>query len=402
MNELRETRSTAYRAILIAAGLVALGLLFRELVTLMLAVLMTIIIAIPLSATADRLERRGVPRPLGVLAGLLGALTFVALVMALVIPPFVSETENFVDDVPGIVNDLRDRVHDVTGATTEDIGESVQEFLQRFVDEPDRLIGPITSIGFSLAGVLAAFILMLVTASYMANRPDPLIRSALSLVPPDRRDDAHRIMRRLRASWIGWMQGVAADMVISGLLLYAGLRIIGLDFAIVFAVITALLVVVPYFGAIVGGLIPTLFALTDSPGKALLVLGVYVLVQQVEGNLIIPLIMSRTVKLHPAVIAIGVVLVGQVFGFIGLFVAVPILSAVVILVDEVYVRPMERSYARRSREGIALPHEAELAVEREEDAVAAAADPAAGEGGEAAKEPGSPPEGTMPTRARLL
>ena len=107
------------------------------------------------------------------------------------------------------------------------------------------------------------------------------------------------------------MQGVVFDMFISGTLLYIGLTIIGLDFAILFAVLTALLVVVPYFGAIVGAIPPVLFALTDSPGKALAVLVVYVLVQQIESNVIIPLVMSRTTRLHPALIAIGVVVVGQ-------------------------------------------------------------------------------------------
>jgi predicted PurR-regulated permease PerM len=106
-------------------------------------------------------------------------------------------------------------------------------------------------------------------------------------------------------------------------------------------VLTALLSVVPYFGAIASGIPPVLFALTDSPGKALLVMAVYVLVQQFEGNVTIPLVMSRTVKLHPAVIAFGVVVVGQLFGFVGLIVAVPILSLIVVLVEEIWVRPME-------------------------------------------------------------
>jgi predicted PurR-regulated permease PerM len=367
MSEAERSRTVLYKAILLAAGLAVLGLLFRQLVTLMLAVLMTVIIAIPLSAGADRLERHGWPRPLGVLAGMLAGLGALAIILALVIPPFVDETEQFVDDVPGIVNDLRDRIHDVTGATTEDIGDQVQEFLQGYVDEPERLIGPITEIGLSVVGVLGAFILMLVTAFYMASNPQPLVDGMVSLVPPARRDRARVVIARMRSAWIGWMQGVAADMAISGTLLYIGLTIIGLDFALVFAVLSALLVVVPYFGAIVGGIAPVLFALTDGPGTALLVLAVYVAVQQIEGNLIIPLIMSRTVRLHPAVIAVGVVLVGQVFGFVGLFVAVPLISALVILADELWVKPTEADHERRRRPDIEVPLDAELAAGRAAD-----------------------------------
>ncbi|HEX2125306.1 MAG TPA: AI-2E family transporter, partial [Thermoleophilaceae bacterium] len=94
----------AYRAVLLAAGLLLFGLLFRQLVTLMLAVLFTVIIAIPLAAAATRLERRGIPRPLGALGALLGAIAVLALIVALLIPPFIDQTNEFVDDVPGIVN----------------------------------------------------------------------------------------------------------------------------------------------------------------------------------------------------------------------------------------------------------------------------------------------------------
>jgi predicted PurR-regulated permease PerM len=171
-------------------------------------------------------------------------------------------------------------------------------------------------------------------------------------------------MERLRSAWIGWMQGVGFDMVISGTLLYIGLSIIGLDYAILFAVLTALLVVVPYFGAFIGGIPPVLFALTDSPGKALAVLAVYILVQQIEGNIIIPVVMSRTTRLHPALIAIGVVVVGQLFGVVGLFVAVPIISAVVILTEEVYVREIEAAYEKRPTVDIALAGPEEPLPER--------------------------------------
>ena len=110
--------------------------------------------------------------------------------------------------------------------------------------------------------------------------------------------------------------------------------------------LSALLVVVPYFGAIAGAIPPVLFALTDSPGKALLALVVYVLVQQIESNVTIPIVMSQRTRMHPAMIAIGVVVVGQLFGFVGLFVAVPILSLIVIAVEEFWVKPIEETDRR--------------------------------------------------------
>ena len=360
--------SVAYRAVLLAAGLLVFGLLFKELLTLLLAVLITVIIAIGLSAVATKLEEYKVPRPIGALIGLVTALALIAGIFALIIPPFVDQTNEFVDDVPGIVEDLRDRIHDATGANPSDIADSVNRFAESYTDDPGRLIGPITSIGVSVAGILAALVVILITAYYIAVNPHPLVNGVRRLVPPDHRPQADHIMGRLKSAWIGWTRGVAVDMVVSGVLLYIGLTLIGLEFAIFFAVLTAMLSVVPYYGAIASGIPPVLFAFTDSPGKALLVIAVYTFVQQVEGSLTIPVVMSRTVKLHPAVIAVGVLVVGQLFGFVGLIVAVPILSMIVILVEELWVNPIEAAHRRRAAELVTIPPTVERPELEDEDA----------------------------------
>jgi predicted PurR-regulated permease PerM len=345
----------AYRAVILAGVLLVLGLLFKQLATLLLAVLITIIIAIPLSAGATRLQRHGVPRPVGALATLLLGVAVVAGVLALIIPTFIDQTNEFVDEVPGIVNDLEKTIGSVTGDEPSEVGDKVQNYLERYTNHPQRLIGPVTSIGVSVVGIGFALIVILLTAYYIAVRPQPLVDGALRLVPPRRRVHAREVMDRLRGAWIGWMEGVVFDMFISGTLLFIGLTIIGLDFALVFAVLTALLVVVPYFGAIAGAIPPVLYALTVSPGKALAVLIVYIAVQQIESNMIIPLVMSRTTRLHPAVIAIGVLMVGRLFGVVGLFVAVPIISAVVILTEETWVKEIEAAEDRRTAEALKVP-----------------------------------------------
>ena len=117
------------------------------------------------------------------------------------------------------------------------MGTNVQEYVQRYTDHPEKLIGPLASVGLGLAGALATLVLMLITAYYMAMNPGPLVQSALRLVPPARRQRALHILHRLRQSWVGWLRGVVFDMLITGILLYLGLRLVGLDFALVFAVL---------------------------------------------------------------------------------------------------------------------------------------------------------------------
>ncbi len=330
-----------YRPVLLAAVLVLLALLFRELATLVLAVMITVIVAIPLSAAATWLERFRVPRPLGAVLGLLLGLLVAGGILMLVVPPFVSEIDDLVAALPAIGDSLSELAADVTGGGPNELGQNLQDWAQGYVDSPEQLVGPLTSLGLSVAGVIGALILIVVTAVLIASRPDPLLRGCIRLVPVAYRDTANRILVRLREAWIGWLKGVMVDMAVTAVLLYAGLAIVGLDFALAFAIISALLVVIPYFGSVLGGIPPVLFALSESPTKALVVLAIYLIVQQVEGNVIVPLVMSKAVQLHAAVVAVGVVIVGQLFGIVGLFVAVPILSTVTILVQELWVRPIE-------------------------------------------------------------
>jgi predicted PurR-regulated permease PerM len=274
----------------------------------------------------------------------------------------VDQTNRFVDDVPRIVHNLEDVYADVTGQNSSDVGDKVQSFVERYTDQPDRLIGPLTSIGLNVAGILGALVLILITAYYMAIRPEPLVNGLVRLFPPPRREHVRFVLGRIRQSWIGWLEGVAIDMLVTFVMLYIALTIVGLDFAIFFAVLSALLVVVPYFGSIAGAIPPVLFALTDSPGKAVVVLIAYILVQQLESNVTIPIIMAQRVRLHPAVIAIGVVVVGTLFGFVGLFVAVPILSLIIIAVEEFWVKPIEEGHAEARRSELELPESLEQQI----------------------------------------
>ena len=312
---------------LLAAALVAAGLLVQELASLLLVILITVILALPLSALATRLERHRVPRGIGAALGILGGLLVIAAMIALVVPPLFKEGDDLVNRLPSVI----------PGAN----GQKAQDFVQGYIDQPSKLIGPLANVGVSVAGAIGTFVMVLITAFFMAVRPRPLVDSLVRLFPPRRREHALHVLARLRAAWVGWLQGVLIDMAISGALLYVALSLVGLDFALLFAVLGAVLVVIPYFGAVLGALPPVLFALSESPSKAVVVLAAYLIVQQIEGNLIVPVVMSKRLKLHPAAIAIGVLVVGQLFGIIGLFVAVPLVAAMVILVDELWVKRLE-------------------------------------------------------------
>ncbi len=183
--------------------------------------------------------------------------------------------------------------------------------------------------------------MILLTALYTAIHPEPLVSGIVRMFPPRGRPLARHVMGRLRTAYLSWLIGLIIGMVILGGLTYLGLRLVGLQFAAFFAVFTAIAMIIPYFGALASSIVPILYALTFSTGKALLVALVYVIAHQIESNMIQPLIVARAVKLHPAVVAIGVVAVERLFGFVGLIVAVPIIVTFKILLEDLWVNRLD-------------------------------------------------------------
>lgn len=331
----------AYRAVILALALVAIGLLFEQLVDLLLLLMITVIIALPVAASATWLQRFRVPRGLGALVSLLFGLGLVVLVLVLIIPPFVHQVGMFVSQLPATTRRIEHSINHTFGFAPGTISRDVQRFADRYTQHPTKLLGPLSSIGIGVAGGVGAIVVMLITALYIAINPSPLVRGLLRLVVPEQRDNALRIMERIRAAWMGWLRGVALDMLVLGGLLFVGMTIIGLPFAVGFAVFSALMTVIPNYGSVISAIPPILYGLTRSFREGVLVAVVYVVVNQIEGNVALPLIMGRSVSMHPALVAIGVLIVGSLFGVLGLFLSIPLISLALILIEEIWIRPQE-------------------------------------------------------------
>lgn len=343
MNESRITPRTIYRAVLLAFALVVAGLVFKQLRSLIMAALIVVIIALPISAFATRLKRWGIPRGVGATLGLLIGLAALAGLLALIVPAFSHEINQFVDRLPAIVNDLEHRVAGLTGSSPTHVGKQIQNFIDGYTHHPTKLLGPAAKIGATAAGVIIVVIVILLTALYTAISPQPLASGLVRVVPPERRARAEVVLARLRVAYLGWLRGLVLGMIVLGAITYLGLRLVDLPFASFFAVFTAVAMIIPYFGALISSIVPILYALTFSPGKAILVAVVYIVGHQLESNVIQPQVVARTVEIHPAVVAIGVLAVEQLFGFVGLIVAVPILVTVRILIEELWILPLEES-----------------------------------------------------------
>ena len=331
------------RAIFLAFVLVALVLVFPQVVGLLLLCLLVVIVAIPLARAGNWLERLHIPRYIGVPLTLLVALGVIGGIIALLVPSFISEGRALINGLPDTISSLERKFNRATGSHSGS-GHSFQHWIRGYTNKPDRLLGPATQVGTTLAGVITSVIAVLLTAVFTAIRPEPLIGGLLRIAPPPRRGDVARLLERLANAYVGWLCGLLVAMAVLWVLTFVGLTVIGLDYAVVFATLTAIATVVPYFGAILSSVPPIAYALTISPGKALLVALLYVVAHIVEGDLISPLVMSRAVRIPPALVAVGVLAVERLLGLAGLIVAVPIVVTMKLAVEELWVRPIEEEY----------------------------------------------------------
>jgi predicted PurR-regulated permease PerM len=350
--------------VLLAFALIVASLVFRQLKTLIMGLLVVVIIALPLSSFATFLKRFRVPRGVGAALGLLIGIGALAGVIALIVPAFSHEINQFVNSLPTIVDELRHRLAGLTGTSPSKVGKQIQNYIDNYTHHPSKLLGPAETIGKTAVTAIFALIVVLLTALYTAIHPEPLIGGVVRVVPPQRRAKAETVLVRLRTAYLGWLRGLVIGMVVLGTLTYLGLLLVGLPFAAFFAVFTAIAMIIPYFGALASSIVPILFALTISPGKAILVAVVYIVAHQLESNVIQPQVVARTVELHPAVVAFGVIAVEQLFGFVGLIVAVPILGTVKILIEELWIAPLEEN-----RRDALVEQPAQIAAVRERQRV---------------------------------
>src|SRR5262249_48565909 len=235
--------------------LLVVVLVFPEVIGLLLLVLLVAIVAVPLSRAATMLERLHIPRAVGAPLALIATLAVIGFIFALIVPTFVDEGRQLVNTLPDTVRSLQDKLHHLTG-NNRSSGDSLKRWINGYTQHPDRLLGPATMVGSTLAGILAGAIVVLLTAVFSAIRPEPLREGFVRIFPPPRRPDLLRLLDRLADAYVGWLRGLLVAMVVLWIVTFVGLELVGLQYAVVFATLTALAVVVPYFGALLSAVPP--------------------------------------------------------------------------------------------------------------------------------------------------
>jgi predicted PurR-regulated permease PerM len=235
------------------------------------------------------------------------------------------------------------------GALSDQIPQAVDALPQEVRDEFYEAGGwfsRLRTVATTALGLVANLVLLVFVAIYIAASPDLYRRGVLLLVPPAQHARAAEVMDAMGHALWRWMLGTFVSMVIVGVATATGLYLLGLPTALALGIMAGVLEFVPLVGPIIAAVPAVLLALTQGPELALWVAALYVLIQQVEGNLVLPLVQARAVSLPPVVTLAAITAGGLLFGFLGVFLATPLAVAAMVLVNMLYV---EDTLGERSR-----------------------------------------------------
>lgn len=333
------------RAVLVTLGLVTLAWLLWSARDILFIVFFGVLVALFLSVFVDPLVERGLRRVVAALIVLAALAGLVTAFFMLLWPTIREQLGVVAQDLPRAAEEIgtwvQRQYQAVAGSLGEEDAAMEDRLRQNLTEELGTVLGGALPVLNTALGALAGALVVLMTGIYIAVDPRPYRHGLERLLPPRHRARLGDALARTASGLRGWMVGTAINMVVVGAITGVGLWLLGVPAAIALAVIAGLLEFIPVFGPVLSAVPAVAVALTVSPVTALWVALLYTGVQQLEGNLIAPVVMRGAARLPPALTILFQSFMAVIFGFLGLLLAVPILAAGMILVQALYVEPME-------------------------------------------------------------
>jgi predicted PurR-regulated permease PerM len=346
----------ARRIVWLVFLLVVLWFVLRSLQPLVLLFALVFLLAMVLNPIVVWLQKRHVPRFVSVILLMFALIAVAGTIVLFAIPPLARQTQELVRSAPGVWQGIRTRIESLTHNFP-----AVREALPRsdeIAGKAGAAAGTVGSIllrsTIGLVGGAASIVLAVLLLVFVLANPRPLVAAYLALAPDRYREQAHRTLARLMRQMTAWARGVAINGVITGFSIGALFWLIGVQPALIFGVFAFLGEFLPNIGAFLVSIPILLVALSMGATKFWLALGVIVLVYQIELNVLVPGVLGKEMRLHPVNILFFTLATATMFGWLGVFLAVPAAALAQIVIDEFYLRPRNPDYAALDREAAAL------------------------------------------------
>jgi predicted PurR-regulated permease PerM len=349
----------SWRFLVVAAAVYVVFWVVARIQVVVVAVFMAIVVASALEPAVTWLERRRLPRLAGTWLCALVAAAVVAGSLALVVPRFVAELDDLGSRLGQAADEGKDwLVNGPPGLSRQQADDFGSEVEARIASGLNGLIpDPVAGLGLvaqAVTGILVAAVLTF----YFVKDGSRMWQWFLAHIRPGRRPKIDLAGRRSLAAVRGWLRAVAVTGLIDAVGIGVALAVIGVPLAYALAVLTFFAAFLPLVGALAAGTLAVLVAfVANGVTDAVIVAAVVLAVQQIEGDILMPLVMSRSISMHPVVVLVALTAGGAYAGVIGAVVAVP-LTAAIVAVWSTFAEPFEgtdrpavESQAARSRAG---------------------------------------------------
>jgi predicted PurR-regulated permease PerM len=329
-------------------GLLGLLSLVRAASGVLSWVLVALFLALAANPLVSWLERQGLRRGLAVALVFLVGLGLVAALLTTFVPMVVEQGRALVEAAPGYIESLRHtRWLERLDARYDLFDRVAMEIRRQLPGAAVPVLGVVTGILHRLV----AFITVVVLAAFFLAFGKDLFDQALRWVPPGKREHWHQLALRIHRGVGRYVAGSFLISLIGGAVTTVTLLLLGVPYFLPLGLAMAVLGLIPFIGALLGGLlvVGTTFA-SAGTHAGFISLGVFLVYQQLENHLLQPFIQRRTLRMNPLLIALAM-LVGTAFaGILGALLALPVAGAVQVLAQDWHARRQERWRAEARRE----------------------------------------------------
>ena len=354
-----EPQSVAGITLRASLVVVAVGLgvyLAWQLRLLIILAFLAVLFAAALYGPTRFLEKLGWPRIASVVTVYLSLIAVFGITIALIFPPLVEQAVRLGDDLPGIVMDLRAAtvgfLDAVAGSGT---GEQVVDAATRGAAEVSPDWGALVRLPLTVAGILLNIVLVLFLSVLILLERDKARDWSMKFIAREDRPLTQEVSRTALGKLGAYVRGQLLIMTITGVFTFIGMWILGVPFAFPLALLAFIGEAIPMAGAFIAGGPIVLLALLQSPLTGLLMLIWLIVMQQLQGFIVVPIVQSRAVSLSPVVVLLSVLAGASLGGIVGAIIAIPIVAVADVVIRDV-VFPLRRAHeARRAGEAAPAP-----------------------------------------------
>ncbi|PSB11877.1 AI-2E family transporter [Pleurocapsa sp. CCALA 161] len=308
---------------------------------LLLLLFTAIVLATSLNILVKTFQRRGIKRVNAVFLSMLLLILVTISCVWIVIPPFIDQFQDLAKLVPqgieklNIWIDLLSERLDPRIITllpdTEELNQQLQPLIKQF-------LGSGLTVFYNSLGVLLGILLLLAITLMLLADPVTYRQGFKRLFPAFYRRRVEEILDLCAKGLEGWLVGILFNMVVIALLSFMVLLLLGIPLALSQAMLAGVMTFIPNLGPTLSVISPMAIALIEAPWKSLTVLVLYIIIQQIESNVLTPIVMAQQVALLPAVTLLSQIFFATFFGFLGLFLSLPLTVVAQIWFKEVIIK----------------------------------------------------------------